>query len=80
MQKEYLDRIHSEHSDITKYQLRAKESVYWSKMPTDIKARVKACIFCLQNARSQTAEPMRAHEQPTQPWEVLSCDLFELDG
>lgn len=80
MQKEYLDRIHSGHLGVTKCQLRAKESVYWSKMLTDIEAHVKSCIFCLQNARSQTAEPMRAHEQPTQPWEILSSDLFELDG
>lgn len=80
LKSEYLERIHTGHLGITKCQLRAKDSIYWPGMSTDIEKYVKECIFCLQNSRSQSAEPMMAHELPTQPWEILSSDLFELEG
>ena len=80
LRSEFLERIHAGHLGVTKCQLRAKDSVYWPRMMTDIETHVKDCVFCLQGARSQSAEPMKAHDMPSQPWETLSTDLFELDG
>jgi len=80
MQSEYLQRIHAGHQGITKCQLRAKESLYWPNMSSDIENMVRDCMACLSNARSQPKEPMIAHEIPSMPWETLSSDLFDLDG
>ena len=80
MRDEYLTRIHAHHLGITKCQLRAKECLYWPSMLTDIEQVVRDCHFCLQNAKSQISEPMHAHCLPSQPWEIVSSDLFELDG
>ena len=49
-------------------------------MMTDIERTVRDCSICLQNSKSSKKEPMKAHEIPSQPWEVVSSDLFELDG
>ena len=78
--KEYLDRVHAGHQGVTKSQLRAKDSIYWSNMMSDIEKTVRDCEVCLQNAKSSKKEPMKAHDIPSQPWEVVSSDLFELDG
>ena len=78
--KEYLDRVHAGHQGITKSQLRAKDSIYWPNMMADIERTVGDCAICLQNAKSTRKEPMMSHEVPFQPWEVLSSDLFELEG
>ena len=80
MQEEYLQRIHAGHQGITKSQLRAKESIYWPKMLSDIEAVVKDCNVCLEYARSLQKEPLMPHDTPSQPWEVISSDLFELHG
>lgn len=77
---EYLDRIHAGHQGVTKSQLRAKDSIYWPNMMSDIERKINDCGVCLQNARSVRKEPMLSHELPSQPWEILSSDLFELDG
>ena len=78
--QEFLERIHAGHLGITKSQLRAKESVYWPNMMADIEKAVSDCDICLRNAKSQQREPMQSHPIPSQPWEVVSSDLFELDG
>ena len=49
-------------------------------MSADIDKMVRDCVICLQNACSSRKEPMIPHEAPSQPWEVVHSDLFELDG
>lgn len=78
--EEYLDRIHASHQGVTKSQLRAKDSIYWPNMMSDIEKKIGDCVICLQNAKSSKKEPMLSHELPSQPWEILSSDLFELEG
>ena len=80
LREEFLSRIHASHQGVTKSQLRAKDSVYWPKMMSDIEELVGKCDTCKRNAKSNKKEPMIGHEIPTQPWQILSSDLFELEG
>ena len=77
---ENLERVHAGHLGVTKSQLRAKESIYWPNLLSEMEEHVGDCVVCLRNTESRTKEPMQPHELPTQPWEVLSADLFDLDG
>lgn len=79
-QREYLEKIHKGHQGMTKSKLRAKESVYWTNMASDIEDMISNCDVCLQDAPSQKKEPMMSHEIPTKPWDELSSDLFDLKG
>ncbi|XP_037799859.1 uncharacterized protein LOC119594848 [Penaeus monodon] len=76
MQKLVLDRIHKGHQGITKCQLRAKESVYWTSINKDIEEIVQQCPTCQEMSRSQTKEILIPHELPTQPWQYVGTDLF----
>ncbi|XP_037794447.1 uncharacterized protein K02A2.6-like [Penaeus monodon] len=76
MQKLVLDRIHEGHQGITKCQLRAKDSVYWTSINKDIEEIVQQCPTCQETSRSQTKETLIPHELPTQPWQYVGTDLF----
>ncbi|XP_037782060.1 uncharacterized protein K02A2.6-like [Penaeus monodon] len=76
MQKLVLDRIHEGHQGITKCQLRAKDSVYWTSINKDIEEIVQQCPTCQETSRSQTKETLIPHELPTQPWKYVGTDLF----
>ena len=80
MKEEYLARIHEGHMGISKSQSRARECLYWNGMMKDITEYIGECRECLVNARSQSNEPMIAHSSPSYPWQLISTDLFELDG
>ena len=80
MRNYYLQQIHIGHLGQTKCQLRAKECLYWPNMSADIVNTVENCDICIQNARSQSREPMMVRELPSQPWEILHSDYFEIEG
>ncbi|XP_037782061.1 uncharacterized protein K02A2.6-like [Penaeus monodon] len=66
----------SRHQGITKCQLRAKDSVYWTSINKDIEEIVQQCSTCQETSRSQTKETLIPHELPTQPWQYVGTDLF----
>ena len=39
-----------------------------------------SCPICQEHQKNQTPETLHPHEIPTQPWEVLGADLFEIQG
>jgi len=67
---------HEEHQGITKCQLRAKDSVYWTSINKDIENIVQQCPICQETSRSQTKETLIPHELPTRPWQYIGTDLF----
>ncbi|MES9993111.1 MAG: RNase H-like domain-containing protein, partial [Candidatus Thiodiazotropha sp.] len=75
MKQEILSKIHGAHQGITKCKLRAKESVWWLGINSDIEKLVKSCDVCakLQNDHS---EPMISTEYDDRPWKHLGSDLF----
>jgi len=79
LQKEILERIHDGHQGIVKCQERAKMSVWWKGLSTQLEHLVKSCQNCIKNSRDQ-AEPMIPNEFPSRPWQRVASDLFELNG
>lgn len=74
--KEMLDRIHYSHLGIEKCKNRAREVVFWPNMNKQIEDVVKNCESCMIYKRANVKEPMKPHEIPNGPWEVLGMDLF----
>ncbi|PIK53023.1 hypothetical protein BSL78_10084 [Apostichopus japonicus] len=79
-QNDILAKLHDAHQGMVKCQLRAKTAVFWPRINQDIEELVKACPICLENSKSQPAEPLQSHEVPTRPWQIIGTDLFTLDG
>ena len=73
-----LKRIHEGHQGITKCRQRARQSVWWPKISTQLDELVKNCTKCCKE-QLQRAEPMSQSELPELPWQKVGTDLFEWD-
>ena len=79
--KDYIrSRVHSSHIGIQGCLRRARESVYWPGMNSDLEEFISKCPTCNAHQAGQPKEPMICHEIPSRPWEKIACDLFELNG
>ena len=72
-----LSRIHNGHVGIQGCMRRAKETLYWPKMSSDIENYVRNCETCNVYQNEQQKEPLMPHDAPNRPWEKLGVDLFE---
>ena len=57
MRADILTKIHGAHQGITQCKLRARESVWWLAINSDIENEVKACDVCAK-LQNDHAEPM----------------------
>lgn len=80
LQKRILEKIHEGHQGMEKCKLRAKETVYWVDINSDIEKMVKECATCQKFQKSQQKESLLPQEIPTRPWQILGTDLFHLNG
>src|SRR5690606_25726391 len=71
---------HANHMGIHSTIERAKESIFWPGMVTDLTNFVQRCETCNSMGPAQQKEPILPTEVPTRPWQLLSCDLFEPTG
>jgi len=72
---EIVQRIHSSHIGVNGCIRRARESVYYPGLTTDIKNTVAACAICEAYQRSAQKEPLMSHATPTRPWEKVGVDI-----
>ncbi|MCG8047630.1 MAG: RNase H-like domain-containing protein [Candidatus Thiodiazotropha endolucinida] len=77
LRKEMLAVIHSSHLGINKCTSRARESLFWIGMVSDIEQTVRNCTVCAQNQSANTKEPMIPGEVPDRPWSHVSADIME---
>lgn len=75
LQKETLYEIHEGHLGVTKCRERAKQSVWWLGLSTQIKNIVENCPKCIQE-RINSKEPLQVEELPKRAWQQVGIDLF----
>lgn len=80
LRKEILDNLHKGHLGIEKCKAKARQSVFWPKMSTEIEEKIKTCEICQKYQRNKTKEPMISHEIPKEPWKKLAADISEFRG
>ena len=76
LQKEILDRLHGGHQGVRKCRERAKQSVWWPGLSTQLEDLVRSCSECIK-FQSQRAEPLKSSPMPSLPWKRVATDLFE---
>ena len=74
-----LDKIHKGHRGIFKCRERAKTSVWWPGLSSEVQDMVENCKVCAKH-RQQRAEALMPTLFPERPWQMISTDLFELDN
>ena len=71
-----LEIIHQAHQGIVKCRQRARRSVWWPRISTEIQEMVQDCRVCKVNSKTPT-EPLLPSSLPERAWERLGADLFE---
>uniref|UniRef100_A0A5S6Q175 RNA-directed DNA polymerase n=1 Tax=Trichuris muris TaxID=70415 RepID=A0A5S6Q175_TRIMR len=79
MRREILKRIHSGHQGIVKCAARARESVWWPGLSSELHDFVTNCRVCTSH-RQVRHEPMLASTLPLYPWQVVATDIFNVKG
>eukprot|EP00105_Crassostrea_gigas_P044027 XP_019928175.1 PREDICTED: uncharacterized protein K02A2.6-like [Crassostrea gigas] len=75
-----LECIHIGHMGIEKSLQRARTSVFWPKISSDITELVSNCNVCLKHRYSNPKQPLQPHPVPDYPWQVVATDLFLWDN
>uniref|UniRef100_A0A1A8V0X7 Gypsy retrotransposon integrase-like protein 1 n=1 Tax=Nothobranchius furzeri TaxID=105023 RepID=A0A1A8V0X7_NOTFU len=76
LQKDVLTRLHTGHQGIVKSRERAKQSVWWPGLSSQLQQLVADCETCAK-VRQQPRETLMPTEFPTRLWELVGADLFE---
>ena len=80
MRPAMLEKIHKTHFGVGSCIRRAKVSLFWPGMTSDIKNECTSCPLCAQYASQAPKEPMLSHDIPNRPWSVVSQDILMWEG
>ena len=80
LRKEMLAIIHESHLGINKCKSRARDSLFWIGMASDVEQTVRNCTVCAQNQRANVKEPLIPGIIPDRPWSHISADIMELNN
>lgn len=78
--KSILQQLHSSHQGIERTKRRARQTVYWPGINSDISNTVTACHACQERQASLPNEPLLVEPAPSRPFEDCSADLFSHAG
>ena len=79
LRHQVLQKIHAGHLGLSKCRDRAKQSVWWPGMSTQLADFVSKCQVCVRDKGTAT-EPMVATEVPDLPWQKLATDFLKFNG
>lgn len=79
LQKEMLTLLHEGHQGVGRCKARARDSVWWPTLNSELEQLVGTCERCAQT-RIQRCEPLLGTPTPDRPWQRIGVDLFELQG
>lgn len=80
MRKELMAVTHASHIGIEASIRRARDSLFWPRMTTELKEYITKCEVCLAHRSAQTKEPLLQHEFVARPWSKVGADLCDHDG
>jgi len=76
LSQDILKKLHTGHQGIVKCRERARQSVWWPGLSTQLLQMIKDCRVCCKE-HTQPAEPLITSELPELPFQKVETDLFE---
>ena len=76
LRQRVLECLHSAHQCPMKMNDRAKHSVYWPGITSDIENVRRACVYCNRNAPTQPMMPPLPLASPDFPYQMIVADYF----
>jgi predicted Fe-S protein YdhL (DUF1289 family) len=80
LRSEMMAKCHATHNGIEGCLRSARETMYWSRMSSDLKDYIAKCDVCLAYQNAPPKETLMQHEIMAQPWAKVSTDLCDLNG
>ena len=80
LRSEILKELLIPHMGIEKTKLRARESMFWLDVNTEIEHMVKLCNICIKNQRKQKEQPMITSDIAVYPFQIIGTDPFHWNG
>uniref|UniRef100_A0A1Y1MUA0 RNA-directed DNA polymerase n=1 Tax=Photinus pyralis TaxID=7054 RepID=A0A1Y1MUA0_PHOPY len=78
MRRQILHHLHAAHQGISKTLERARMTVWWPTIATDVTDVIRHCRPCQEHLPSQPHEPMQRGPDAERPFQKLHADLFEV--
>ena len=75
-----LDALHDSHQGIDRTKRRARQTVWWPGINSDITNTVSSCNACQERRASLPQEPMVNEPPPSRIFEDMSSDIFTFAG
>lgn len=79
LQMKCLEFLHQGHQDIVKCRSRAKASIWWLGLSTQIENLIRTCPQCVEN-KVNSKEPFIEDKFPERPWQKIALDLFKYES
>jgi hypothetical protein len=79
LREKILRKLHEGHQGICKMRARARQTVYWTGLSTEVVYQVENCRVCCEN-QLQRREKLMQTPMPQHPWQVIAMDIAELNG
>lgn len=80
LRDDIMQKLHYSHMGIEKTRRLSRESVFWPNINKDIEKTCKQCPLCQEFQNKNKKEPLEPLEVPSQPWQYVSSDMFEIRG
>ena len=80
MRKEMMAITHATHIGVEGCIRRARETMFWPRMSTELKEYISKCDICMAHRPGLAKEPLQQHEFVARPWSKVGADLCDLHG
>ena len=80
LRKDIKQRLHSAHMGYDSMLHRARGTVFWPGMNSEIKQLADKCDICQEVKPANQKETLKQHSDGTEPWNKIGLDLFEIEG
>jgi hypothetical protein len=75
-----LQKLHLSHQGIDRTKRRARQTVFWPGITSDIVNTINACTKCQEGRASLPAESIESDKPPTRPFQETAVDIFQFAG
>jgi hypothetical protein len=74
------EKLHESHMGVESCLNKARLSLYWPGMTSEIKDYISSCEICLKNSSTQQKEEIIQHDFGSYPWQFVGVDFLKFDS
>ena len=80
LRKSLTEKLHQAHMGVESTLRRARTSLWWPGMNSQLKQFISSCEICQSFQRNNPKESLMSHSIPDRPWSKIAADPFEFKG